>query len=141
MDTGTTTQDDPGDRRSTKRRKPGSASSFNSNPIAKPAKQTKDDFNLNCSSKTLTCVELGYSNFPGGNGFQNSLMEKRQVTNSSHSDNIFSPLNAFDYPNTCRENEFREGKKILNVKSGKQLILDHIRVKRPQMPIRVKSHR
>lgn len=54
MDAGETSQGE--DRRSTKRRKPGSASSFDSNPSTKPAKQTKDN-TVNFNSKTPTCDE------------------------------------------------------------------------------------
>lgn len=107
MDAGTYSQGDPMDRRSTKRRKPGSASSLEQDHSSKPAKQTKDDFELNCGSKPLTCDDLGYSNLPGGNGnFQsNSHTDQRQVHSFSNGDSTPLIANAFDCPNERSEND------------------------------------
>lgn len=107
MDTTAPLQDDPTDRRSSKRRKPGSASSFDSEPSSKPAKQTKDDFTQNCSRKPLTCDDLGYSNLPKGNGnFQSNLhTDQRQVLSISNNDPAPLAGNAFDCPNYRSEND------------------------------------
>lgn len=96
-----TTQDEVADRRSTKRRKPGSASSFDEDPSTKPPKQTKDDSLMNSTGKVPTCDDLGYSNLPGGNGsFQsNSFTDQRQVhsfSNNCKNDCSSLPPTAFD---------------------------------------------
>lgn len=107
MDTGANLQEEPMDRRSTKRRKPGSASSLDQDSSTKPTKLIKDDSELNCGHKPLTCDEIGYSNLPGGNGsFHSNLhTDPRQVHSFSH--NIPSSLNAnaSDCPNEHSEND------------------------------------
>lgn len=127
--TGTPLTDD--DRRSTKRRKPCSASSSDSDFTIQPSKLTKDDYELNSGSKNLTCDELGYSNFPGGNSLHSlSYPDQRQVASTHSSTNVketVSSSNVFDPPIDCCVNNTNTnhevyydtefGEKGMNVKS------------------------
>lgn len=115
MDSSTETPLHNDDRRSSKRRKPCSSSSLDSDSGAQPSKLTKDDHELNCSSKNLTCDELGYSNLPGGNSnFSLSNPDQRQV-NSSHStsnDNEILMTNVYDLSNDCHEDEYGTNQEV-----------------------------